>query len=160
MADTLQQEIKQTKPFASLEEEVFLGLLLTAQQVNDPWAVYVKAQADLTLTQYNVLRILRGARPKGLTCGEIGERMITRDPDITRLVDRLARQEMVRRERDAGDRRVVRVCITKGGLAALRRLDRAADAMPRRLLGHLGKTRLGQLRELLAAARAGLGGFP
>jgi DNA-binding MarR family transcriptional regulator len=160
MGDTLRQEIKQTKPFASLEEEVFLGLLLTAQRANDPWAVYVKAQADLTLTQYNVLRILRGAWPKGLTCGEIAERMITRDPDITRLVDRLTRQELARRERDTGDRRLVRVCITKGGLAALRRLDRAADAMPRRLLGHLGKTRLRQLGELLAAVRSGLTTFP
>lgn len=160
MTSQLQQELKQAKPFPSLEAEVYLGLRLTAQRAREPWARYLKAEAGLSTTQYNLLRILRGAHPQGLTCSEVAERMINRDPDVTRLVDRLEKRELVSRERDTGDRRVVKVYISPAGLTTLRSLDRAAEQFPVQLLGHLGKKRLRELRDLLAAVRAGMGEFP
>lgn len=160
MTSQLQQELKQLKPFPSLEAEVYLGLRLTAQRAREPWARHLKAEAGLSTTQYNLLRILRGAHPEGLTCSEVAERMINRDPDVTRLVDRLEKRELVSRERDTGDRRVVKIYISPAGLVTLRSLDRAAEQFPVQLLGHLGKKRLRELRDLLAAVRTGMGEFP
>lgn len=90
--------------------------------------------SHLTLAQYNVLRILRGAGPHGAACGEIGARLIEHDPDITRLVDRLERQKLVERSRDAADRRVVRTRITDRGLELLAALDPQVDALHERQL--------------------------
>jgi DNA-binding MarR family transcriptional regulator len=160
MFSQLQEELKQAKPFPSLEAEVYLGLRLTAQRARAPWARFLKAKTGLSTTQYNLLRILRGAHPEGLTCGEIAERMINRDPDVTRLVDRLAERKLVTRERDTNDRRVVRVFISRDGLATLKSLDKAAELFPKQTLGHLGKKRLRELRDLLDAMRAGMGEFP
>jgi DNA-binding MarR family transcriptional regulator len=156
MASQLQKELKQAKPFPSLEAEVYLGLRLTAQRAREPWARFLKAKTGLSTTQYNLLRILRGAHPEGLTCGEVAERMINRDPDVTRLVDRLEKRELVTRERDTGDRRVVRIFIARAGLATLRSLDRAAQQFPKQVLRHLGKNQLRELRNLLDAVRAGM----
>ena len=108
---------------------------------------------DLSPTQYNVLRILRGS-PDGLPCGEIANRMITRDPDITRLLDRLEKRGLISRWRESKDRRVVRARITPNGLKLLTRLDQPVEEAHRKQLGHLGKDRLRALAELLAAARA------
>ena len=160
MAARLQDEIKQTKPFASLEEEVYLSLRLTAQVIEEPWARFLKTRHQLSPSQYNLLRILRGAHPSGLTCSEIGERMINRDPDVTRLVDRLAKRKMVRRARDTKDRRVVFVFITPIGLSCLKALDEDVDQFPRKTLGPLGAGRLRELRGLLEAVRAEKGPFP
>ncbi len=160
MTTQLGRELQQEKPFASLEEEVYLSLQLTAQVVREPWARYLKAKRRLSPSQYNLLRILRGAHPSGLTCTEIAERMVNRDPDVTRLVDRLAKRRWVRRQRGRADRRVVKVFITAGGLDRLESLDPAAEEFPGKLLGHLGKKRLRDLRDLLAALRKGLGEFP
>ncbi|HEY8670823.1 MAG TPA: MarR family transcriptional regulator, partial [Terriglobales bacterium] len=101
---------------------------------------------------YNVLRILRG-EPKGLPCGEIGCRMITRDPDITRLLDRLEKRGLISRIRDTEDRRVVLTRISSEGLKALSRLDVPVQDAHRKQLGHLGRERLRQLADLLEVAR-------
>jgi DNA-binding MarR family transcriptional regulator len=152
MARGIQAEIKQTKPFSSLEEEAFLALMRTADQLAWRGAEMLK-QHRLSPTQYNALRILRGAGAKGLACSEIGERMINRDPDITRLVDRLERRGLVRRSREQKDRRVITTCITPAGLEALKALDRPIEEFHRHLLGHLGESRLHSLIRLLEAAR-------
>jgi DNA-binding MarR family transcriptional regulator len=107
---------------------------------------------DLSPNQYNVLRILRGA-PDGLPCGEIGNRMITRDPDITRLLDRLERRDLIARSRETKDRRMVMACIAPDGLKLLARLDQPVRDTHRSQLGHLGRERLRTLTELLQAAR-------
>jgi DNA-binding MarR family transcriptional regulator len=110
---------------------------------------------DLSATQYNVLRILRGAR-EGLKCGEIGDRMITRDPDITRLLDRLERRELITRCRDTKDRRTVTARITTDGLEVLGRMDAPVREMHRKQLAHLGRKRLATLTELLREAQGAI----
>ena len=115
--------------------------------------VEVLKPSGLTPTQYNVLRILRGAGSVGLACGEIAERMVTKDSDITRLLDRLENQELVRRSRDEKDRRIVMTFITPEGLHTLKELDTPIVELHRRQLGHLGERRLKQLSELLESAR-------
>src|SRR4051812_24574254 len=104
---TVKQRIKQQRPFASPEQEAMLAVRMVAARILAPWERFLKAEADLTTSQYNVLRILRGSHPKALTAGEIGERTIARDPDITRLVDRLDARGLVKRARSDHDRRVV-----------------------------------------------------
>lgn len=141
------------KPAACPEEVVNLELLRTADLLERRF-VPVLAAADLSTTQYNVLRILRGA-PGGLACGEIGGRMITRDPDITRLLDRLEKRGLISRVRGAEDRRQVLTRITPAGLTLLASLDEPVRQAHRALLGHLGAARLKQLSQLLRAARAG-----
>jgi DNA-binding MarR family transcriptional regulator len=107
-----------------------------------------------------VLRILRGSHPKSLTAGEIGQRTIAREPDITRLVDRLDLRGLVTRARSDEDRRVVDVEITGKGLALLRKLDPHSQRMPRALIGHVGPRKLCQLSGLLAEVLDGMGTFP
>lgn len=149
MTSIVQRELRQKSPPASLEAEVFLALQLAANRVLDPWARYLKTEG-LTHGQYNVLRILRGARPAALGCGEIAERMISRDPDITRLLDRLEKQGLVERHRDQDDRRAVRTRISPAGLTLLERLE-IPSAMVRDALEPLGRRRLKELNALLAA---------
>jgi DNA-binding MarR family transcriptional regulator len=100
-----------------------------------------------------VLRILRGVHPNGATCNEISERLINRDPDITRMTDRLEKQKFVRRERATTDRRVVKIFITENGLRRLQELDPLVQTMPKKMLGELGRKQLVQLLELLAGVR-------
>jgi len=149
MESIVQRELRQKAPLPSLEAEVFLALQLAANRVLDPWARYLKGEG-LTHKQYNVLRILRGARPGALSCGEIGERMISRDPDITRLLDRLDRQGLVERHRDEVDRRAVRTRISSDGLKLLERLEVPAAQMLPGALAPLGQRRLKELNSLLA----------
>jgi DNA-binding MarR family transcriptional regulator len=136
-----------------LEEAVFLDMLRTADLLSRRLVPVLKESA-LSPAQYNVLRILRGAR-EGLPCGEIAARMITRDPDITRLLDRLEKQGLIARNREARDRRTVLTRITSKGLNLLARLDQPVLQAHRKLLGHLGQGRLRKLTGLLEAARAG-----
>ena len=157
MTSIVQRELRQKTPLASLEAEVFLALQLAAHRVLDPWARYLKTEG-LTRGQYNVLRILRGARPEALGCGEIAERMISRDPDITRLLDRLEKQGLVERHRDEDDRRAVRTRISPTGLTLLERLE-IPSAMVRDALKPLGRRRLKELNALLAAVIAHAGRF-
>lgn len=107
----------------------------------------------LSATQYNALRILRGAGPHGLSCNEVGKRMINHDPDITRLLDRLERRDFISRGRDAKDRRVIKVCITESGLRLLKRMDRDVNHFHKSVLGHAGQSNLTTLIELLELAR-------
>ena len=160
MVQSIARALKQTKPFTSREHELVLVLQHTAARVVEPWARYLKTQAQLTVSQYNVLRILRGAHPTRLACTEISTRMVARDPDITRLVDRLADRRLVERTRDGRDRRVVEVGITEGGLALLRELDPAVEDYPKAVLGQLEPARLEQLNELLDLVLSNLGTFP
>jgi DNA-binding MarR family transcriptional regulator len=160
MVGTVARELKQGKPFSTLEQEVLLGLLLAAARVVEPWARFLKTTAQLTNNQYNVLRILRGSHPAKLACSDIAERMIDRDPDVTRLVDRLRTRGLVRRGRSRRDRRVVEVGITVEGLALVRGLDTHVQRMPKALLGHLGVERLRQLGSLLEPVISELGTFP
>jgi DNA-binding MarR family transcriptional regulator len=134
------------------EEAAFLDLLRTCDLLSRGPAQVLKTE-DLSATQYNVLRILRGT-PDGLPCGEIASRMITRDPDITRLLDRLEKRGLISRCRETKDRRMVMARITPDGLKLLARLDDPVQEAHRKQLGHLGRERLGALTELLGAARA------
>lgn len=134
-----------------LEEVVYLDLLRTAEVLSRAVSQLLKTE-HLSATQYNVLRILRGA-PGGLPCGEIANRMITRDPDITRLLDRLEKRALIARWRQAEDRRVVLARIMPEGLKLLARLDQPVDQLHRQQLGHLGGERLENLAALLEACR-------
>jgi len=146
---------KETRPrrAALPEEAAFLDLARTTEMLSRPLAQLLKTE-DLSPTQYNVLRILRGS-PEGLTCGEIANRMITRDPDITRLLDRMEKRGLIDRNRDDKDRRLVLTRITGEGLDVLATLDQPVRDMHSKLLGHLGPERLQALAQLLAACRAG-----
>jgi DNA-binding MarR family transcriptional regulator len=135
----------------SPEETAFLDLVRTADTLSRGAVEILKAE-DLSPSQYNVLRILRGA-PEGLPCGEIAGRLITRDPDVTRLLDRMEKRGWISRARESRDRRMVLARLTSAGLKLVDRLDEPVQQMHRKLLGHLGKERLRALRELLAAAR-------
>ena len=154
MTTGLRAELKQRKPFATTEEVVFLNALRTADHLLRG-EVEVLRTADLTFPQYNVLRILRGAGSQGLSCGEISDRMVTRDSDITRLLDRLEARDLVDRGRDERDRRVVVQRITAEGLALLKGLDEPVQRVHQRQLRHMSRTQLRQLTELLELARAG-----
>ncbi len=160
MANTVARELKQKKPFSSPEQEVLLGLLIAAARLVEPWAKFLKNTAELTTNQYNVLRILRGSHPATLACSDIADRMIERDPDITRLIDRLEKRGLVKRVRSRRDRRVVDVGITDQGLALVRGLDSEVQRMPKALLGHLGPEKLGRLGSLLESVISKLGTFP
>jgi len=138
----------------SPEEEAFLDLLRTADALTRGADWVLKAE-DLSQTQYNVLRILRGA-PEGLSCGEIASRMITRDPDITRLLDRMEKRGLISRARESKDRRLVLTRLTPEGLKLVNCLDEPVLQIHRKQLGHMGKDRLQALAKLLAAARSGL----
>jgi DNA-binding MarR family transcriptional regulator len=153
MVRRLQDEIKQTRPFPSLEEEVLIGLARTADAVQRGFVSVFKT-VGLSPTQYNVLRILRGAGGPGLSCGDIAERMVTRDPDLTRLLDRLESRHLITRARDGEDRRVVTTRITQVGLALLEEVGAPLEAEQRRLLGHMGEERLRALAGLLDEARS------
>jgi DNA-binding MarR family transcriptional regulator len=152
MAGKLKREIKQTRPFTSLQEEVVLSMLRTADQLAVPMTDVLR-EAGLSMSQYNILRILRGAGDEGLPCGEISERMVRRDPDLTRLLDRLESRGLVSRSRGTSDRRVVRATIAKEGLVLLDSLDDTVEATVRKTLSHMPKERLAALSELLEEAR-------
>ena len=139
----------------SPEEAAFLDLLRTTDMLSRGLVTILRPE-DLSSTQYNVLRILRGA-PEGLPCGEIAKRMITRDPDITRLLDRLEKRGLISRSREARDRRTVMARITGAGLKLLARLDEPIQEAHRKQLGHLGRERLRLLTDLLREARSQLG---
>jgi DNA-binding MarR family transcriptional regulator len=152
MSPTLQEEIRQRRPFRSAEEEAMLSIARTAAVLEHAAGEMLKPYG-LTPTQYNALRILRGAGEAGLCRNEIRDRLISRVPDASRLLDRLEETGLVSRGREGGDRRYVTSRITPAGLELLTRLDPEVDAMNRRLLGHLGPGRLRSLIDLLEAVR-------
>lgn len=152
MAKDIQTEIKQRKPFTCREEELFLNILRSSDLLGRRIGEVLKTW-ELSPTQYNVLRILRGAGVEGLACGEIGDRMVTRDPDITRLLDRLEKRGLVARSREKEDRRVVTARITAAGLDLLKKLDDPVVQMHKAQLGHLEAKQQETLIRLLESAR-------
>jgi DNA-binding MarR family transcriptional regulator len=136
----------------SLEERVFQSLMLAADHLLRGELDVLRA-AELTFSQYNVLRILRGARPDALSCGTISQRMLTRDSDLTRLLDRLEERGLLKRIRDARDRRMVTAAITDAGLQLLRKLDGPVDRVHRDQLKHMTPTQLDTLRTLAENVR-------
>ncbi len=149
---SLKLEIQQSPPFSSAEEETLLNLLRTSDCLNRALQLKIRP-FGLTGTQYNVLRILRGAHPQGLPCSAIGDRMIAAEPDITRLLARLKRLKLIRQHRDRRDRRVVLTEITESGLELLEAMDPAVRSAPRELLGHIQGSDLAELIRLLELAR-------
>ena len=149
----LKDEIQQGKPFRSPAEEVFLNLLRTTEVLSSNVAGLLRP-LGLSLPQYNVLRILRGAVAEGLSCNEIGERMVTRDSDITRLLNGLEKRKLARRARDASDRRVIRAVITPAGEQLVALLDAPIDELLASQLAHMKRADLRLLSNLLELARA------
>lgn len=156
MASSLQAELKQKIPFTNPEQEAYLALLRTADALQSRMETKLK-EFGLTGTQYNALRILRGAGPDGLPCSEIGERMITHDPDITRLLNRLQDRGLAERTRGRQDKRVVYGKISQAGLKLLREMDVPLQKFGTELLRHVGQPKLKQLIELLEQVRSGAG---
>jgi DNA-binding MarR family transcriptional regulator len=149
---SLKHEIQQKAPFSGIEEETLLNLFRTSdffqrafQHNTRDWGV--------TSTQYNVLRILRGAEPQGMQCAAIGTRMITAEPDITRILARLKALKLIRQHRDHADRRVVWTRISETGLSLLREMDPLIQRLPGTLLGHMSKAELKEMIRLLELAR-------
>jgi DNA-binding MarR family transcriptional regulator len=136
MAHDMLSELRQSKPFAVSEEELYLSLIRTTDLLGRGCSALLK-DAGISPPQYNVLRILRGAGEAGLPCGEVAARMVTRDPDVTRLLDRLEQRGLISRGRGAEDRRVVSTRITTEGLVILSGLDPAMQDLHRRQLGVL-----------------------
>lgn len=137
---------------AKAQADAFLAIVGVAEDLQRGFSELFKA-TDLSFAQYNVLRILRGAGPEGLTCGGVSERLVQHDPDVTRLLDRLEKRALIERHRDQKDRRVVRTAITQGGLELLAQLDAPVDALHEQQLGHLSESRLTDLITLLEDAR-------
>jgi len=148
----IRDSIRQSKPFPSLESETAVALQRTAGDL--VWHFNEKLKPfDISPTQYNALRILRGASEAGLTCSEIAERMLNRDPDITRLLDRLLKRGLVRRGRDKKDRRVITAHITDLGLSLLKELDGPVEDFNRRTFAGLGQQKLVELLQVLESVR-------
>jgi len=152
VAGKLIAEIQQTKPFDLVEEEAVLNIARTAEVLVQSMAALLRPY-ELSHTQYNVLRILRGAGETGATCSEIGERMISHDPDITRLLDRLESRGLIARERSKEDRRVVVTRIAPEGLRLLSGIDEPLRNFLRGRLGGIGKQSLSALIDRLEEIR-------
>ena len=138
----------QTKPPAPLEDRTFVALLKAADSLASQGDQLMKTNG-LTSAQYNVLRILRGAGPEGLPCNAIGERMISRDPDMTRLLDRMEKRELITRERQQQDRRVVKARITSEGLKLLKKMDAPIRELHKSQFARMSSARLKTLLDLL-----------
>src|SRR5690606_22369881 len=154
MAHDMLSELRQTRPFALPEEELYLSLVRTADVLGRGCHILLK-DAGLSPPQYNVLRILRGAGEPGLPCGEIAARMVTRDPDVTRLLDRLEQRGLITRGRGTEDRRVVSARITATALDILERIDPLMQGLHQHQLGSLSPDEqnglLGQLMRIREA---------
>ena len=152
MTSRLRAEIRQGKPFRSIREEAYLSVVRTAAVLAHGFADALKAYG-ITPTQYNVLRILRGAGPGGLCRNEVRDRLIAQVPDVTRLLDRMEDAGHVERERDEADRRLVTTRITSRGLRLLDELEKPVAAVHQRQLGHMTDAQLKTFIDLLEVAR-------
>lgn len=153
MASGLGAELKQTKPFESLEVEAALSIARTAAVFEHQAAQALKPY-HLTLSQYNVLRILRGAGAEGLCRNEVGSRLVTQVPDVTRLLDRMEDTGLISRQRGSEDRRYVTTRITRKGLDLVGKLDQPINDLHQAQLGHVSKKTLRALVDALAEVRA------
>lgn len=139
---------KNIRALATPEHAVFIAILKTADALGQQAEQLLKSRG-LTGTQYNVLRILRGAGPEGLPCSGIGDRMISHDPDMTRLLDRMEKRGLISRARQTDDRRVVKTCITRQGLEVLKTLDQPVRDLHRQQFRHMPSRRLKMLTRIL-----------
>ncbi len=152
MSGKLAGELRQSKPFASVEEEALLNIARTHEFIQQRMAEFFK-QFQLTATQYNMLRILRGAGKDGISCSQAAERMVTADSDITRLLDRLEARNLIARERGREDRRVVVSRISDEGLDLLKAIDKPLAEFVKKQAGHIGQERLELLIGILELIR-------
>ena len=152
MSGKIAKEITQTKPFVCREEEAFLNLSRSYEHIMQGFSEIFR-EFNISTTQYNVLRILRGAGPDGLNCTEAAQRMISHDPDITRLFDRLEVRGLILRSRSTADRRVVRACITEQGLDILTKLDQPVFDLHAQQMQRLDAGELEELTRLLELLR-------
>ncbi len=152
MTRTLQDEIQQRKPFRSLEQEAYLSVVRSATALSDRLEQLVKT-VDITLAQYNVLHILRGAPADGLCRNDVRDRMVSRMPDMTRMLDRMEDAGLVKREQSREDRRMMRTLITAKGRRTLDQLDAVVEAEHVSSLGHLSKAQLRALIDTLQHVR-------
>ena len=148
----IREELKQTKPFFSIAQEAFLSIQRTADVLSQKFEQFLKPWG-VSGTQYNVLRILRGAGSEGLRCGEIGERMVAHDPDITRLLDRMEKAGWIERARDTRDRRVVLTHINRRGLELLKEIDKPIENFTTELGNHIAERRFRELIDVLDEIR-------
>lgn len=153
MARPLHEELKQNRPFADLEEEAHVSIARTAALLERSFAQLLRPHG-ITPTQYNVLRILRGAGAAGLCRNELGERLVTPVPDVTRLLDRMAELRLIARQRSDEDRRLVRTHLTAKGLELVNGLDASIRATHRERLKHISRDRLNALVGVLADVRS------
>jgi DNA-binding MarR family transcriptional regulator len=153
MTVPLHVELQQARPWDLLEEEVHVSIARTAALLERAVAQLLKPHG-LTPTQYNVLRILRGAGAAGLCRNEVGARLIAPVPDVTRLLDRMADMKLIARERSDEDRRLVRTHLTANGLELLKSLDEELRSSHRKRLAHLSRQTLEDLNATLAEVRA------
>ena len=149
---TLKTELKQKRPFRIAEEEAYLNIIRTSNELNSKFFRFLKS-FGITPVQYNILRILRGAGSDGLPGVEVVNRLVTKEPDITRLIDRLEKMVFVRRVRSQLDRRVIFVKITEQGMQLLEKLDKPSLTMLKELLGHMSKPELATVNQLMIKAR-------
>lgn len=152
MESGLRNELKQARPFATVEEEAYLNVARTAALLDHQMSQALKPYG-ITPTQYNVLRILRGAEPEGLCRNEVGERLVRAVPDVTRLLDRMEKMKLIARQRSDTDRRSVRTRISRKGLELAAGLDEKVCAIHEAQLGHVNRTDLRTLIDLLTATR-------
>ncbi len=153
MRTTLRSEIHQTKPFMSHEQEVYLQIRRTAE-LSNRWMSEALRAHGLSTSTLNVLRILRGARPETISSARISERMVARDPDLTRLLDKLEKVGWVKKERDEKDRRVVKVGITAEGVRVCEAASHDTTVRLKEEFSHMTKKQLDQLADLLELARS------
>jgi DNA-binding MarR family transcriptional regulator len=169
MPGKLLQELHKSTPFESVQQELILNVLRTADHFSRSFEELLRPY-NLSSPQYNVLRILRGvtstdslrgvkAEPQGIPCKCISEKMITRDPDITRLLDRLEARNLITRQRDGKDRRVVYTRITEEGLRVLAELDQLVLDFHIQALAHMSEETMLQMIEQLEGIRS-VGGVP
>jgi DNA-binding MarR family transcriptional regulator len=150
----VKNEGKPEKSTGTLEQTAYVTILRLADELS--WnVVELLKSAELTSTQYNVLRILRGAGLEGLPCHNVGERLINRDPDVTRLLDRMEKRGLVARSRQVKDRRVITVQITNDGLQLLKQFDKPVEAMHREQFKNLSQSQIKTLIELLDKVLSG-----
>lgn len=152
MTPDLRHEIHQRKPFGSIEQEAQLSVVRTGSMLVDAFEQMLKPYG-ITAAQFNVLRILRGAEPEGLCRNELRERLLTRMPDVSRLLDRMVDAGLVERTREGEDRRRVRTRMTPKARRLLDKLDKIVAAEHDRRFGHVGKNRLRQLIDTLSEVR-------
>ncbi len=152
MTPDLRHELSQEKPFRSVQQEAQLSVIRTASLLTDAFERLLKPYG-ITAAQFNVLRILRGAEADGLCRNELRCRLLTRMPDVTRLLDRMEAAGLVARAREGDDRRKVSTKITAKGRRLVDKLDDVVTQEHQRRFGHLGKDRLRDLIDMLTDVR-------